>query len=104
MSGPDPALNLLGLASRAGTVVTGTERARDAVRAGEARLVIVAADASENSRDKIIPLLKAVGMPYVERFDRTALGAAVGRAPLSAVAVTGAPLAERLKQLLGIGS
>lgn len=101
MSGADAALRLLGLAARAGAVVPGTERAREAVRAGEAKLVLVAVDASDNSRDKILPLLRVRGVPHLVRFDRAALGAAVGRGPLSAVAVTGAPLAERLKTILG---
>lgn len=101
MAGSDPALRLLGLAARAGSVVPGTERAREAVRSGEAKLVLVAADASQNSREKILPLLEAKRVPYIVRFDRDDLGAAIGKAPLSAIAITGAQLAERLRQILG---
>lgn len=94
------ALRLLGLAARAGAVLPGTERVREAARAGDARLVVVAGDASGNTRDKLIPLLEARRVPYALACDRTRLGAAVGRGPLGAVAVLDASFATRLKELL----
>ncbi len=99
MEKPDPALSLLGLAARARAVLWGTERVRDGVRAGEVLLVIVAADASENSLDKLVPLLEKRGVPHVVRFNRSQLGDAVGKAPLSAVGLTDASFAARLKDL-----
>lgn len=97
---PDPALQLLGLATRAGAVVPGTERVRDAGRSGQARLVVVASDLTATGRDKLIPLLEGRNVPHVVRFTRAELGAAVGRGPLAAVAVTQPGFADRLKALL----
>lgn len=91
---------MLGLAARAGAVVPGTERVREAVRAGRAFVVLVASDLSDNSRDKLLPLLEARQIPYAIVSDRNALGGAVGRAPLSALAVTEKKLAERVLELL----
>jgi ribosomal protein L7Ae-like RNA K-turn-binding protein len=99
MAGGDARLRLLGLAARAGAIVPGTERVREAVRSGAVYLVIVAADASDNSRDKLDYLLGARGVPCITAYDRAALGGAVGRAPLSAVGVTDRRLAERLWEL-----
>jgi ribosomal protein L7Ae-like RNA K-turn-binding protein len=99
MGRPDPALSLLGLAARAHALLWGTERVREAVRAGDVKLVIVAADASDNSLDKLVPLLEKRGVPHVVRFDRAQLGDAVGKAPLSAVGLTDASFAARLKEL-----
>jgi ribosomal protein L7Ae-like RNA K-turn-binding protein len=99
MGRPDPALSLLGLAARANALVWGTERVRDAVRGGEVLFVIVAADVSDNSLDKLVPLLEKRGVPHVVRFDRAQLGDAVGKAPLSAVGLTDASFAARLKDL-----
>lgn len=93
---------MLGMATRAGAVVPGTERVRLAARSGELRFALVAADASENSREKLLPLLAATGIPHVIRYDRAELGAAVGRAPLSAVGVLDAALADRLQALLAV--
>ncbi len=103
MAAPEPgaaALRLLGLAARAGAILPGTERVREAARAGEARLVLVAGDASGNTCDKLIPMLQARGVPHVRAYDRARLGEAVGRGPLGAVAVMDASLAGRLQQLL----
>ncbi len=97
---PEAALRLLGLAARAGAIVPGTERVREAVHAGEARLVLVAGDASENTRAKLIPLLQARGVPHALAYDRARLGAAIGRAPLGAVGVSDASFARRLRELL----
>ena len=96
---PDAALRMLGIATRAGAVIPGTGRVREAVRDGRVRLVLLASDASRNSRDKLEPLLRAVGTPFGVIADRAALGAAVGRAPLSAVGVTDAALADRIGEL-----
>ena len=100
MARPDAALRLLGLAARAGALLPGTERVREAVRAGSMRLVIVAADASANSLDKLVPLLEKRRVPHVVRFDRAQLGDAVGKAPLSAVGLTDASFAARLQELI----
>ena len=102
MPAPDRALGLLGMATRAGAVVPGTERVREAARSGTLQLAIIAADASGNSRGKLLPLLAARGISHVIRFDRIELGAAVGRAPLSAVGVLDPALAERLATLLAV--
>ena len=45
-------LSLLGLAAKAGRVVSGEFATEKAVKAGKARLVLVAGDASDNSRKK----------------------------------------------------
>ena len=46
-------LNLLGLAMRAGKLVTGEELTLKDIRANKAKFVFVAQDASENTRKKI---------------------------------------------------
>lgn len=94
------ALGLLGLAARARAAVPGTERVRDAARRGVVEFVVLAADASENSRGKLLPLLTRLEIPHETRFERSRLGAAVGRAPVSAVGLTDASLAARLREVL----
>jgi ribosomal protein L7Ae-like RNA K-turn-binding protein len=98
---PDRVLRLLGLAARAGAIVPGTERVREAARGGRVRYVLVAADASANARDKLLPLLEARDLPHATAFTRLELGAAVGLSPLSAVGLTDASFAARVGELLG---
>lgn len=97
----DPALRLLGLAARAGGVVPGTERVREAARGGHLHLALVAVDASANAQDKLLPLLEARRVPHLIVFTRAELGGAVGRGPLSAVGLTEASLAKRVRELIG---
>lgn len=97
---PDALLRMLGLAARAGAVVPGTERVREAARSGSLHFALVASDLSDNSRDKLLPLLDARQIPYAIVSDRDALGGAVGRAPLSALGITEKKLAARVVELL----
>ncbi len=90
------AFRLLGLARRAGAVAPGTEAVRRAVREGEAHLVLMAGDASSVQLDKIRTTLHEKPIPQVILGDRNTLGAAVGLATLSAVAVTNRSLADQL--------
>ncbi len=90
------ALRLLGLARRAGGVAPGTDAVRRAIREGEARLILMAGDASSVQLDKIRTTLHDRSIPQAVLGDRNTLGAAVGMASLSAVAVTNSSLADQL--------
>lgn len=72
---------------------------REAIRGGEALFVVVAGDISENTRDKLIPLLTSRGVLHAEAFDRNRLGAAIGKGAMSAVAIVDASFAKRLHEL-----
>jgi ribosomal protein L7Ae-like RNA K-turn-binding protein len=100
MQQADRVLAMLGLAARAGAIVPGTERVREAARGGTLQLALVAADASANSRDKLLPLLMRREVPHVVRYSRLELGGAVGRSALGAVGIVDAALAGRLMDLL----
>lgn len=90
---------MLGLAARAGAVVPGTERVREAARSGELHFVLVAADASDNSWQKILPVLQKRNIEHVVVLDRVTLGGAVGKAPVSAIGITEIKLASRVREL-----
>lgn len=87
-------LRLLGLGVRGGLVVVGVEQVRKAVTAGKAKLAVVAADASQHSRDKIIPLLRARHVSMIEVASSGALGGAVGRETTAVVGVLDGQLAR----------
>lgn len=93
-------LDLIGLSARAGALVTGTDAVRVALRDGSAHQVILAADAAAGQRNKLVPLLEARQIPFHIGFSREELGAATGRAPLSAVGLTNPELARRVGELL----
>ena len=97
---PDAVLRMLGLAARAGAALPGTDRVREAARSGDLEFTLVASDASDNSRNKLLPLLEARRIPYAVAFDRGALGAAVGKPPVSALGITDRKLGMRVKEML----
>ncbi len=93
-------LSFLGLASRAGEVSAGTERTRQALREGRAHLVLTAGDASTAQLEKVAGLIRHNDVPRRAVADRARLGRAIGRSPVSAVAVTAASFAQQLLERL----
>jgi len=97
-------LRLIGLGVRARTVVVGVEQVRAAAKKGNLVFALVAPDASANSRDKVVPLLRARRVKFVEGPTAAQLGAAVGREQTAAVGVTDAQLARGIRELVGTSS
>lgn len=86
-------LGLLGLARRAGQLVTGFEQVRAVVVAGKAAVLVSARDAAPGGRAK----LRAIsgGLPTVALFDVSELSLALGRQNVVHAALTPGGLAER---------
>lgn len=86
---PDRVLSALGLAKRAGKIISGTEQVQDAVRAKKALIVIAARDISENSRKKITNTCTYYETELVEYATMELISAALGQKKLiSSVAIT----------------
>jgi ribosomal protein L7Ae-like RNA K-turn-binding protein len=95
------ALALLGLAQRAGAVARGTGAARQALRKGQARLLILAKDGSETQREKVLPLAQARGVPWTKLGSMAEIGSALGTGPVAVVAVTGNRFAGEIRERVG---
>jgi ribosomal protein L7Ae-like RNA K-turn-binding protein len=93
-------LRLIGLGVRARNVVVGVEQVRDAAKKGKLSFAVVAPDASENSRNKVVPLLRARRVKFVEGPTAAELGAAVGREHTAAVGVVDGQLARGIRELV----
>jgi len=93
-------LRLIGLGVRARTVVVGVEQVRAAIKKGNVVFAVVAPDASVNSRDKVVPLLRARRVMFVEGPTAAELGAAVGREQTAAVGVVDPQLARGIRDLV----
>jgi len=78
----------LGLAQRAGKLATGDEIVLKAIRNKQARLVIIAADASDNTKKKFRDKCKSYGVPLAIGFTRTELGESIGKLQRVVLAVT----------------
>jgi ribosomal protein L7Ae-like RNA K-turn-binding protein len=89
-------LSRLGLATRAGKLISGEEIVLKAVRSGEAKLVLLAGDASENTAKKIKDKCSSYGVPLLIGFTRFELGSAVGKPERVMFAVTDRGFADML--------
>lgn len=90
------ALSALGMAMRAGKVITGDEIVFKAVRAGKAKLVIIAGDASDNTKKKFSDKCKSYGVKRFEVYDRESLGRAIGKADRVVLAITDVQFAKMI--------
>ncbi len=86
-------LECLGLAKRAGTLVSGFDKVKKMLRAGDAALLIGAADGAADGKAK----LKALGadLPVIEQFSTTELSLALGRENVVHAALSAGPLTQR---------
>ncbi|MCX5755515.1 MAG: ribosomal L7Ae/L30e/S12e/Gadd45 family protein [Gemmatimonadetes bacterium] len=91
---------LLGLGVRARTAVVGVELVRGAAQKGTVALAVVADDASVNSLDKVVPMLRAKRIAMVNGVTAQQLGAAVGRETTAVVAVVDEALARGIRGAL----
>ncbi len=90
---------LLGLGVRGRGAVIGVERVREAARSGKLIVAIAAPDASSNSLNKVIPLLRARDVPVFAAGSAKELGNAVGRESTTVVGVVDRGLAKGIRAL-----
>lgn len=77
----------LGLAQKAGQAVSGDFAVQEALRKGKVKLLVIAKDASDNSRKRLINFCGEHGITRVDALDRMRLGWALGKGPRTAVAI-----------------
>lgn len=76
--------------------MVGTHGVKEAARRGELHAAVLARDATENARDRVLPLLRATGVPIATCESAGALGAAVGRGRIVVAGVTDPGFAGRV--------
>lgn len=90
----EPVLSALGLALRGGGLAVGDAPSAEACRRKKARLVLLASDAAGNTADKARRLAEAHGVPVETLpYDKSQVGAALGRSVCALAAVTDAGMA-----------
>jgi len=90
------ALSLLGLATRGRNLVSGEYQTETAVKDGSAMLVIVAVDASANTKKLFTDKCSFYEVPLLEYGTKVQLGWAMGKGLRSSLAVCDAGLAQAI--------
>ena len=96
MGRPDRTLSMLGIAMKAGKVAGGETACENAIKNGTARLVVLAEDASDNTRKHFSDMCAYREIPVVTYSDKASLGRAIGRDLRSNLAITDEGLAEAI--------
>jgi ribosomal protein L7Ae-like RNA K-turn-binding protein len=92
-------LRLVGLGVRGRGAIVGVHQVRDSAKSNKIFLAIVASDASSNSLDKVVPLLNARRVKFIEVPSAAELGAAVGRDQTAVVGIVDRQLANGIREL-----
>lgn len=94
-------LALLGLAKRASLLALGDEASRTAISAKSAKLLLISADASERTKETFAYLAENAEVLYIEISEsREELGNALGKRPLSVVAICDVGMAAAVAKKL----
>ena len=99
---PDRVLSMLGIAAKAGKIVSGEFATENAVKAGKAFLVVTAADASENTAKKFRDMTDFYRVPLAVYGTKETLGGCIGKDYRSSIAVTDEKLAEAVRDKMQV--
>jgi len=90
----------IGLCQKAGRLKSGEGACVAAISKGEAKLVIISKDASDNTKKKFSNKAKYYGVEYFITGLRGELSSAIGKTNRPVVVVTDRGLAEKIKEFL----
>ena len=96
----DKAAGYLGLAARAGKVMSGEFSAEKAIPQKNVYLLLLSSDASMNTKEHFQRLCSKYNVPVCELFDKETLGHVIGKNYRAAAAVTDQRLAEAIIKVL----
>lgn len=92
----DKALQMLSMAMRAGKVTSGEFMTENSVKDGSACLVIVASDASDNTKKKFTDMCSFYEVPILIYADKDSLGHMIGREFRASLSVNDEGLAKEI--------
>lgn len=91
----------LGICSKAGCILSGSFQVEKGIQTGEACFVLIASDASDNTRKKFVNKCDYYGIPYMITGTMDILSRAIGKKDKAVIAVTDSRMAEALMNKLG---
>lgn len=97
----DKVYSMLGLATKAGKVVSGEFATDKSVKSATAWLVIVSEDASDNTKKMFYNMCKFYEVPLYFYGTKDELGHAIGKAMRSSLAITDENFAKSVTKHLG---
>ena len=99
---PDKVLSMLGIAAKSGNIKSGEFSTESALKDGQAKLVIVAEDASDNKKKKFKNMCEYRHVPYAVYAPKEILGHCIGKEFRASVAVTDEGIAKTIRKHLDL--
>ena len=93
-------ISLVGLANRAGKIISGEELSVKEIRNGKAKLILLSADASANTTKKITDKCRSYHVPIKMVENRETLGHAIGKEARVVISILDEGFAKKLMTLL----
>ncbi len=94
------AYSMVSLANKAGKLVTGEDAVRNSIRNGKVKLVIVAEDASDNTKKRFSNSTAFYNIPFVTWGLKEMLGSCIGKSERSVLGITDENFSKGLKEKL----
>lgn len=94
---PDKVLSMLGLAAKAGAIASGEFSTEKSVKEGKAFLVIVAKDASDNTKKHFRDMTTFYEVPMYEYSNKEMLGHAIGKEFRASLAINSENFATNIE-------
>jgi ribosomal protein L7Ae-like RNA K-turn-binding protein len=91
---------LLGFAQKSRKLVSGEAAVDNAVRSGQAKLLIIASDASDNTRKGYRDSASFYNVPFYEVLSKDQIGHSIGKPPRAVLAVTDAGFGKAISEAL----
>ncbi len=91
---------MIGLARKAGRLVAGDALCEDAISRRRAKLILLAADAGTNTRDRFVALCEKSGVELIEFGNKTELGHRLGREAYAVAAVLDRSFAKSIRSCM----
>ena len=97
---PDKVLSLIGLATKAGKTVSGEFSTEKEVKSGRASAVVVAKDASDNTKKKFKNMCDFYQVPIYFYADKDTLGHAMGKEFRASLAILDTGFAKGMEKAM----
>ncbi|HYF83007.1 MAG TPA: ribosomal L7Ae/L30e/S12e/Gadd45 family protein [Clostridia bacterium] len=94
------AYSMLGLANKAGMLVTGEDAVRYSIRNGKVKLAIVSEDASDNTKKRFINSAAFYKVPLITWGLKEELGNSIGKSERSVLGITDENFSKNFKEKL----
>lgn len=95
----DRILSLIGLATKAGKIASGEFSTERAIKANKAQLVVVASNASDNTKKNFTNMCEFYKVPMIVYGTKETLGKAMGKEIRASLAVLDAGFSQSIEKL-----